>query len=56
VIAHLAQEGYSPEYGARPLKRTIQQLVMVPISQYLLKNPEAKHFSLQLKNNKITIV
>ena len=56
VIAYLAQEGYSPEYGARPLKRTIQQLVMVPISQYLLKNPEVKHFSLQLKNNKITIV
>lgn len=55
VLAHIAQEGYSPEFGARPLKRVIQQQVLVPISQYLLKNPEAKNISLQLKNKKITI-
>ena len=55
VIAHLAVEGYSSEYGARPLKRTIQQLVMVPISHYLLKNPDVKNISLQLKNKKIVI-
>lgn len=55
VVDYLAQEGYSPEYGARPLKRTIQQLVMVPVSQHLLKNPEVKNISLQLKNNKIII-
>ena len=55
VIAHLAAEGYSAEYGARPLKRTIQQLVLVPISHYLLKNPEAKNISLQLKDKKIVI-
>ncbi len=55
VIAHLAQEGYSSEYGARPLKRTIQQLALVPISQYLLKNPEVKNISLHLKNKKIVI-
>lgn len=55
VIAHLAKEGYSPEFGARPLKRVIQQQVMVPISQHLLKNPEQKNISLQLKDKKIVI-
>ena len=55
VIAHLAQEGYSPEFGARPLKRTIQQFVLVPISQYLLKHPDTKNISLQMKKDKVII-
>ena len=56
ALKFLAQEGYSPEFGARPLKRTIQQYVLVPISQHLLKNPDIKNMSIQLKNNKIVIV
>lgn len=28
----IAEKGYSPEYGARPLKRTIQKLVIDPLS------------------------
>lgn len=56
VIAHLAKEGYSPEFGARPLKRVIQQQIMVPVSQFLLKNPDIKNMSVQLKNDKIVIV
>lgn len=55
VLAHIAREGYSPEFGARPLKRVIQQQVLVPISQYLLKRPDAKNISLQMKNKKIVI-
>lgn len=55
VLAHIAQEGYSPEFGARPLKRVIQQQVLVPISQYLLKHPETKNISLQMKNKKISV-
>lgn len=56
VIKFLAEEGYSPEFGARPLKRTIQQYVLVPISQHLLKHPDAKNISLQLKAGKVIIV
>ena len=55
VVNYLSQEGYSPEFGARPLKRTIQQYVLVPISQYLLKNPDTRNISLQLKKDKIII-
>lgn len=32
----LAQEGYDPQYGARPLKRTIQERVLDPLSVHLL--------------------
>ncbi len=33
----LAVHGYDPEYGARPLKRLIQQVVETPLSDSLLK-------------------
>jgi ATP-dependent Clp protease ATP-binding subunit ClpB len=33
----LAQEGYDPVYGARPLKRTIQRLVQDPLALKLLE-------------------
>ena len=36
AIAYLAQEGYDPEYGARPVKRAIQQLVLNDLSKKLL--------------------
>ena len=34
---HLAIAGYNPMYGARPLKRTIRQLIENPLSKALLK-------------------
>ena len=34
---HLALQGYNPMYGARPLKRTIRQLIENPLSKLLLK-------------------
>jgi ATP-dependent Clp protease ATP-binding subunit ClpB len=34
--AYLAMEGYDPAFGARPLKRTIQRLVLDPLSLRLL--------------------
>jgi ATP-dependent Clp protease ATP-binding subunit ClpC len=32
----LASEGYNPQYGARPLRRTVQQLVEDPLCEGLL--------------------
>ena len=34
---YLALQGYNPMYGARPLKRTIRQLIENPLSKALLK-------------------
>jgi ATP-dependent Clp protease ATP-binding subunit ClpB len=33
----LAKEGYDPQFGARPLKRTIQELLLNPLSMKLLE-------------------
>ncbi|WP_298433805.1 ATP-dependent chaperone ClpB [Geobacter sp.] len=35
--AYLAQEGYDPAYGARPLKRTIQRKIQDPLALMLLE-------------------
>ena len=32
----LAKEGYDPQFGARPLKRTIQELLLDPLATKLL--------------------
>jgi len=34
---HLAEHGYSPEFGARELRRTVDRLVVSPISDMLLR-------------------
>lgn len=34
---HLAEKGYSPEYGARELRRTVERLVMNPIGARVLE-------------------
>jgi len=34
---HLGEAGYDPVYGARPLKRTIQQRIENPLAQKILK-------------------
>ena len=36
VLDHLADAGFDPVYGARPLKRAIQQLVENPLAQAML--------------------
>ena len=33
----LAEKGYDPAYGARPVKRTIQQLVQDPLALFVLE-------------------
>ncbi len=36
ALDFLAREGYDPEFGARPLKRTIQRLVQDPLARMVL--------------------
>jgi ATP-dependent Clp protease ATP-binding subunit ClpA len=33
----LAEEGYDPVYGARPLKRAIQRLVLDPLAEEIIR-------------------
>src|SRR5262249_53872656 len=39
----IASEGYDPTYGARPLKRVIQQRIQNPLATELLKGRIADH-------------
>jgi len=36
VISYLAKEGYSPEYGARPLKRLIQNRILNKVAEFII--------------------
>lgn len=36
AINHLAKKGYQPEFGARPVKRVIQKLVLNQLSKEIL--------------------
>lgn len=55
VVKYLADEGYEKEFGARPLKRAIQNYLSIHISQFILNNPKAKVIQANLKNNKIVL-
>ena len=33
----LIKEGYDPQYGARPMRRTIQKRLEIPLSEELIK-------------------
>lgn len=55
VLKKLAHEGYVPEFGARPLKRAVQNLITVPLSQYLLKKPQAKKIKAMIEKDAIVL-
>lgn len=55
ALEFIAEQGYEPEFGARPLKRAIQQLVIVPTSQHLLANPDTKAIKIDVKKDKIIL-
>ena len=37
ALDHLAERGYDPVYGARPLKRVIQREILDPLAMEMLK-------------------
>ncbi len=55
AVKRIAELGYSPEFGARPLKRAIQNHITVPISQFLLKHPDAKEVHVELKKDQLQV-
>jgi ATP-dependent Clp protease ATP-binding subunit ClpB len=57
VKADLAQRGYDPVYGARPLKRLIQQDLETPIAYVLVKGElrDGGTAHVELKDGKIVV-
>jgi len=56
VLAHLAKEGYNPQYGARPLKRLIQTKILTPIASLMVSKGLSKGgaISVDLKGGELT--
>ena len=52
VHAWLAEKGYNPQYGARPLKRAIQDKILTPIASMMVSQGVMEGGSIQvsLKN------
>ena len=48
LVSHLAKSGFDVRYGARPLQRTIENLVVAPLSRYLVERSELRNTSLRL--------
>ncbi len=55
LIKTVAERGYSKEFGARPLKREIHNFIYVPVSQFLLENPDVKEIKLDASNGILEI-
>ena len=55
---YLANEGYEPLYGARPLKRVIRQLVEIPMSMKILEGDFVKgdKILLDLKDSRLNFI
>lgn len=52
ILTYLAQKGYSPEFGARPLKRLIQREVINEIAKAIIRNDvkSGNHIILDVKD------
>jgi len=55
---HLAENGYDPVFGARPLKRAIQRELQDPLSVYILQGQikEGTHILVDLSDDETTLM
>ncbi len=58
AIAWIAEKGYDPDYGARPLKRTIQQFLTDPFAQLFLEGKIAEdgHVFVKVENDDLVLL
>jgi ATP-dependent Clp protease ATP-binding subunit ClpC len=66
LITHVVNEGFSEEYGARPLRRVLQDTVENALAEYLLENEiedegeidegEIKELKLNIEDDEVVVV
>ncbi|MEK7869485.1 MAG: type VI secretion system ATPase TssH, partial [Nitrospirota bacterium] len=58
ALAYLGERGYDPVYGARPLKRLIQQELETPLARLLVKGElrDGETASIDRKENALVII
>ncbi|UFU00021.1 ATP-dependent Clp protease ATP-binding subunit [Radiobacillus kanasensis] len=52
---YLAEKGYDPRFGARPLRRVIQEKVEDAITDLILEEDEVRNITITLENNDIIV-
>ncbi|HXG67070.1 MAG TPA: AAA family ATPase [Blastocatellia bacterium] len=52
LVTHLTKEGFDPRYGARPLQRTIETLVVAPLARFLVERPDLKNVLIDMDMGK----
>ena len=55
VLDLLVEKGFDKKMGARPMKRTIDKLVKVPLSKYLIFDTKKANINLVVRDNEIVI-
>ncbi len=56
LLRHIVKEGFSEEYGARPLRRELQDLVESTVAERILKSGGSGNIQLDIKNGKVVIL
>ncbi len=56
AMTYLGKEGYNPQYGARPLKRLIQNKILNPVANLIISQGVSKGgcINIDVKNNELT--
>ena len=49
VIQKVADHGFDPKYGARPLQRSIENEIITPLANYLVTHPQERETTLHLR-------
>ena len=55
LLTHIVKEGFSEEYGARPLRRVIQDKVESTVADYLLKNEKKGEIELGYQGGEVVV-
>ena len=55
LLSYIVKEGFSEEYGARPLRRALQETVESAVAEYILKDGKEGNILLDIKKGKIFI-
>ncbi len=58
LVAHLADIGYDKDYGARPLQRVVERVVVAALARYLSEHPSTRDQTLRLdwRNEKVEVL
>ena len=58
AISWIAETGFDPQFGARPIKRVIQRSILNELSKKILSNAidKSKIISIEVKNNEIVFI